>query len=68
MSDLISYGKVVRSYIGVQIQPINDSAAKALGLKSSMGALVASVINDGPADKAGIETGDVIIEFDNFAS
>ena len=64
MSDLISYGKVVRSYIGVQIQPINDTSAKALGLKSSMGALVANVINDGPADKAGIETGDVIIEFD----
>jgi len=67
MSDLISYGKVVRSYIGVQIQPINDAAAKALGLKSSMGALVASVINDGPADKAGIETGDVIIEFDGMS-
>ena len=67
MSDLISYGKVVRSYIGVQIQPINDSAAKALGLKSSMGALVASVINDGPADKAGIETGDVIVEFDGMS-
>ena len=64
MSDLISYGKVVRSYIGVQIQPINDTSARALGLKSSMGALVANVINDGPADKAGIETGDVIIEFD----
>ena len=64
MSDLISYGKVVRSYIGVQIQPINDTSAKALGLKSSMGALVANVISDGPADKAGIETGDVIIEFD----
>lgn len=64
MSDLISYGKVVRSYIGVQIQPINDTSAKALGLKSSMGALVANVINDGPADKAGIETGDVIVEFD----
>ncbi len=37
MSDLINYGKVVRSYIGVQIQPIDDTSAKALGLKSSMG-------------------------------
>ena len=66
MSDLISYGKVVRSYIGVQIQPINDTAAKALGLKSSLGALVANVIDDGPADNAGIETGDVIVEFDGM--
>jgi len=67
MSDLISYGKVVRSYIGVQIQPINDTAAKALGLKSSLGALVANVIDDGPADNAGIETGDVIVEFDGMS-
>jgi serine protease Do len=66
MSDLISYGKVVRSYIGVQIQPINDTAAKALGLKSSLGALVANVIDNGPADNAGIETGDVIVEFDGM--
>ena len=67
MSDLINYGKVVRSYIGVQIQPIDDTSAKALGLKSSMGALVANVISDGPADKAGIETGDVIVEFDGMS-
>ena len=67
MSDLINYGKVVRSYIGVQIQPIDDTSAKALGLNSSMGALVANVISDGPADKAGIETGDVIVEFDGMS-
>ena len=66
MSDLINYGEVVRSYIGVQIQPINDTAAKALDLKSRSGALVASVIEDGPADKAGIETGDVITEFNGI--
>ena len=66
MSDLIAYGEVVRSYIGVQIQPINDTAAKALDLKSRSGALVANVIEDGPADKAGIETGDVIVEFDGM--
>lgn len=66
MSDLIAYGEVVRSYIGVQIQPINDTAAKALDLQSRTGALVANVIDDGPADKAGIETGDVIIDFDGL--
>jgi len=66
MSDLIAYGEVVRSYIGVQIQPINDTSAKALDLKTRSGALVANVIEDGPADKAGIETGDVIVEFDGM--
>ena len=66
MSDLINYGEVVRSYIGVQIQPVNDTAAKALDLKSRNGALVANVIDNGPADNAGIETGDVIVEFDGI--
>ena len=66
MSDLINYGEVVRSYIGVQIQPVNDTAAKALDLKSRNGALVANVIDDGPADNAGIETGDVIVEFNGI--
>ncbi|MEC9007246.1 MAG: PDZ domain-containing protein, partial [Candidatus Neomarinimicrobiota bacterium] len=42
------------------------TAAKALGLKSRTGALVANVIDEGPADKAGIETGDVIIDFDGL--
>ena len=63
MSDLINYGKVLRSWIGVQIQPIDDTAAKALDIKTRSGALVADVVNKGPAEKAGVETGDVIIEF-----
>ena len=65
MSDLINYGKVLRSWIGVQIQPIDDTAAKALDIKTRSGALVADVVNKGPAEKAGVETGDVIIEFDD---
>jgi serine protease Do len=65
MDDLVAYGKVVRSWIGVQIQALDESKAKALGLDSTNGALVADVVGDGPADKAGIETGDVIIEFNS---
>ena len=63
MSDLIDHGKVLRSWIGVQIQPIDESSAQAMGLNTRKGALVADVVNDGPAEKAGVETGDVILEF-----
>ena len=65
MDDLVSYGKVIRSWIGVQIQPLDESKAKALGLDSRNGALVADVVKNGPAEKAGIETGDVIVEFNS---
>ena len=65
MADLIQHGKVLRSWIGVQIQPLNDSSARAMGLKSPDGALVSDVVKDGPAKKAGVKTGDVIIEFND---
>lgn len=65
MDDLVSYGKVIRSWIGVQIQPLDELKAKALGLESRNGALVADVVKNGPAEKAGIETGDVIVEFNS---
>jgi S1-C subfamily serine protease len=57
MADLIQHGKVLRSWIGVQIQPLNDSSARAMGLKSPDGALVSDVVKDGPAKKAGVKTG-----------
>ncbi len=65
MSDLIAHGKVLRSWIGVQIQPIDETKAQALDLKTRKGALVADVVVKGPAEKAGVETGDVIVEFND---
>ena len=65
MSDLIAHGKVLRSWIGVSIQPIDETNAQALNLKTRNGALVADVVADGPAEKSGIETGDVIVEFND---
>jgi serine protease Do len=63
MLDLVDHGKVLRSWIGVQIQPIDETSAQALNLKTRNGALVADVVDNGPAEKAGVETGDVILEF-----
>ncbi|MDX1764170.1 MAG: DegQ family serine endoprotease [bacterium] len=56
-------GKVVRGWLGVMIQQITDDLADSLGLETSEGALVAEVVEDGPAAKAGIKRGDVILEF-----
>jgi serine protease Do len=57
-------GQVTRGWLGVSIQDITPELAKSFGLKEKRGALVADVVKDGPADKAGIERGDVIVEFD----
>lgn len=57
-------GKVTRGRIGVQITDVNDEVAKALGLKGNKGALVSNVEANGPAAKAGIQSGDVILSFD----
>ncbi|MBQ7739527.1 MAG: Do family serine endopeptidase [Desulfovibrionaceae bacterium] len=54
--------KVQRGYLGVQIQPVDDDLAKALGLNEAKGALVSQVISGQAAEKAGLQDGDVILE------
>jgi len=63
MSDLIEKGYVVRSWLGVYIQPVEDKVARALDLSNRDGALVSDVVKDSPAEKAGLKTGDVIVKF-----
>ncbi len=57
-------GRVSRGYLGVSIQDMDQELADAFGLDRPRGALVTAVTPDGPADRAGIEAGDVILEFD----
>ena len=57
-------GRVTRSRIGVQIQEVSRETADAFGLAKASGALVNSVEKGGPADKAGIEQGDIIVKAD----
>ncbi len=57
-------GKIVRGWLGVTIQQVNEDLAQYFGMKEPHGALVTSVFPDSPAQKAGIKRGDVIIEFD----
>jgi serine protease Do len=56
-------GHVIRGWLGVSIQEVTPALAKSFHLKEKKGALVAQVVSDSPAEKAGIEQGDVIVEF-----
>jgi len=64
MESLIKYGKVTRGYLGVMIQDITPPLAREFNLKSDNGALVGDVVAGGPAEKAGLKSGDVIEKFD----
>src|SRR6185295_18975538 len=58
------FGVVRRGWIGVRIQDVTDDIAESLSMASPAGALVAGVVEKGPAALAGVLPGDVIIEFD----
>ena len=60
---LKKYGRTKRGWLGVLIQEISKEIADSLGMKSVKGALVSSATEGGPAQKAGVKTGDVILKF-----
>lgn len=64
MTDLITQGKVVRGWLGVIIQPITAELQEQFNLKTKTGALISDVVDDGPADEAGIKRGDIVVSFD----
>lgn len=66
-SQLRASGKVSRGRLGVVIQEVSKELADSLGLARPMGAVVNSVEKGGPAEKAGVEAGDVILKFDGKA-
>jgi S1-C subfamily serine protease len=55
---------ITRGWLGVSIQPLTPELAKSFGLKDPKGVLIADVVKDSPADKAGLVSGDVLTEFD----
>jgi len=58
-------GRVTRGWLGVNIQAVTPQLAESFGLKGKKGALVSQVFKGGPAEKAGIKQGDIILEFDD---
>ena len=63
---LKQYGRTKRGWLGVLIQEITEEIAETLGMKTARGALVSSATQGGPAEKAGVKTGDVIIKFNDI--
>ncbi|MBU0799924.1 MAG: DegQ family serine endoprotease [Alphaproteobacteria bacterium] len=64
ITQLIEFGKTRRGWLGVRIQNVTDEIAESLGLTDASGALIASVTPTGPAEVAGLQAGDIILEFD----
>jgi serine protease Do len=64
---LVSHGKVTRGYIGIYMNPeeLNEQMAQSFGYKEKTGVLIADVQKDGPADKAGLLSGDIIMELND---
>ena len=66
MEDLIGIGKVSRGYLGVYIEDLEENKAKALGIKDTKGAFIVMIVDDSPADKAGLKEKDVIIALNSM--
>jgi serine protease Do len=67
MDQLVNGGKVVRGYLGVQIGEVSAELARKFQVEAGKGALVAEVLDDGPAAKAGLKAGDVIVHIGDIA-
>ncbi len=67
LTQLAQSGHVVRGFLGVTVQRVTPELAKSFGLDRAHGALVASVVNDGPAARAGVKAGDVITDYNGHA-
>ena len=65
IEDLINGGQVLRGYLGVMIQDLDENKAKVLGLEDKKGAFISMVVEDGPADKGGLKEKDVIISLNS---
>jgi len=63
INQIIKFGRTRRGWLGVRIQSVTEEIAESLGLKAETGALIASITPDGPAEKAGLQHGDVILKF-----
>lgn len=64
MESIITSGHVVRGWIGVESQEITPELAESFGLQRTSGAIIAGVVRNGPADKAGIKPGDILLSVD----
>lgn len=63
--DLVHKGGVDHAWLGVYLQPVTQEIAQYFGLQNETGALIASVVNGGPAAQAGLQRGDIVVQFNS---
>jgi serine protease Do len=63
MKMIIEKGGVIRGYLGIYMQPVDPDLARKFGLKKPIGVLVSDVVEDSPAEKAGLKEGDLILKY-----
>ena len=61
MKSIIEHGQVIRGWLGIEVQPLTKELAESFGLTGRPGIVVAGIFRDGPAQKAGLQLGDVIL-------
>jgi len=64
IDQLVEYGETRRGWLGVRIQEVGEDIAESFGMETPRGALIAGVTEDGPAEAAGIRSGDIVLSFD----
>ncbi len=67
VAQLRDYGRARRGWLGVRIQQVSPDIAESVGLRDPSGAMIAGVTDDGPADKARLKSGDIILKFNGQA-
>lgn len=67
MEQIIRQGSVTRGWIGIEAQDITPELAESFKLKVARGALIAGVMRNGPADKAGVKPGDILLDINGHA-
>jgi serine protease DegS len=64
MQAIIEHGQVIRGWLGIEVQPLTPELAESFGLEGRPGIIVAGIYRDGPAQKAGLQPGDLILRID----
>ncbi len=68
MQAIIEHGQVIRGWLGIEVQPLTPELAESFGLEGRPGIVVAGIYRDGPAQKSGLQPGDLILSIDGEAA